>query len=65
MLRAAALIACLLLAACGQKGDLYLPSEERDAVIVPVTPASSPVEEPADGNDRQRRNTPAPNPTGN
>ncbi len=42
MLRVIAPLACLLLAACGQKGNLYLP-EEREAVAVPVQPAASPI----------------------
>ncbi len=48
-----ALLGCLLLAACGQKGNLYLPDESKP-VIVPVQPMASPVPPaatPAPAND--------------
>jgi predicted small lipoprotein YifL len=41
MIRTTALFACLLLAACGQRGSLYLP-DQANPVAVPVTPAPSP-----------------------
>lgn len=41
MIRATTLLACLLLAACGQRGALYFPEEAR-ATTVPVTPAATP-----------------------
>jgi predicted small lipoprotein YifL len=41
MIRTTALLACLLLAACGQKGALYLP-DQANPVAVPATPVSSP-----------------------
>lgn len=40
MIRAAAFLACLLLAACGQRGDLYMPAEARP-VVVPANPAAA------------------------
>ena len=39
MTRATAVLACLLLAACGQKGNLYMPDEARE--VVPVTTSTS------------------------
>jgi predicted small lipoprotein YifL len=41
MFRVIAPLACLLLAACGQKGNLYLP-EDRESTVVPVQPAMAP-----------------------
>jgi predicted small lipoprotein YifL len=38
MKRVGAMLACLLLAACGQKGDLYMPDTARP-VVVPANPA--------------------------
>jgi predicted small lipoprotein YifL len=72
MKRTAALLACLLLAACGQKGALYLPDENR-STVVPASPAASPATAPAadaDATDEQRRQRqqqapPANNPAGN
>jgi predicted small lipoprotein YifL len=51
-----ALLAGLLLAACGQKGDLYLPDEAK-AVVVPATTTAAPpaADQPADDADAQRR----------
>jgi predicted small lipoprotein YifL len=51
-----ALLACLLLAACGQKGALYLPDGNRSSVT-PATPAASPATAPASDaeTDEQRR----------
>jgi predicted small lipoprotein YifL len=44
----------LLLTACGQKGDLYLPSEEREAVAtVPVDATLSPAPTPAADEDEE------------
>lgn len=68
-----ALLACLLLAACGQKGALYLPDESR-STVVPVSPATGPAATPApdaDPTDEQQRQrqqqqaAPANNPAGN
>lgn len=73
MKRTTALLACLLLAACGQKGALYLPDESR-STVVPVSPAASPATAPtpgADATDQQQRQrqqqqaAPANNPAGN
>jgi predicted small lipoprotein YifL len=72
MKRTAALLACLLLAACGQKGALYLPDENR-STVVPAAPAANPATAPAadaDATDEQRRQRqqqapPANNPAGN
>jgi len=50
MIRVGALLACLLLAACGQKGDLYMPDTARP-VVVPVTPAPATGEAAADDDD--------------
>ena len=67
-----ALLACLLLAACGQKGALYLPDESR-TTITPASPVASPAAAPATGTEteeqqRQRQQqqvAPATNPAGN
>ncbi len=67
VLRAAALLAGLLLCACGQKGNLYLPDESRP-VVVPATPQASPAVAPAgaatgsqdDDEQRRRAQQPAP-----
>jgi predicted small lipoprotein YifL len=67
-----ALLACLLLAACGQKGALYLPDESR-TTITPASPAASPAAAPAAGAEteeqqrqrQQQQAAPAPNPAGN
>ena len=66
-------LACLLLAACGQKGNLYLPNEARP-VNVPAKPQASPVTAPADGTagqsdaqrkQQQQQTAPAGNTTNN
>ena len=56
MIRGAAVLACLLLAACGQKGDLYMPDVARP-VVVPANPApaADAGDEPDDEADRQRQ----------
>jgi predicted small lipoprotein YifL len=41
MIRAVAVLACLLLAACGQKGALYLP-DAAQPVVVSAPPAAAP-----------------------
>jgi predicted small lipoprotein YifL len=77
MKRIAALLACLLLAACGQKGSLYLPDEARP-VAVPATTTPSPAPAAtgdagaaaaatADEEQRRRQQQAAPgnNPAGN
>jgi len=76
MKRTTALLACLLLAACGQKGALYLPDESR-GTVVPVVPTTGPAATPApdaDPTDEQQRQrqqqqqqqaAPANNPAGN
>lgn len=71
MIRVAIPLACLLLAACGQRGGLYLPEDSRPTAV-PVTPASTP---PATSTDdaatteeqrrRQQQAAPANNATGN
>jgi len=43
---AAPLVMAMLLAACGQKGALYLPDESRNAVVTPVE-SSVPMASPA------------------
>lgn len=56
-MRAAPLLALVLLATgCGQRGDLYLPSADREAVVtVPadatITPSQSPPPSPNDPDD--------------
>jgi len=62
----------VLLAACGQKGALYLPDKNRNAVVTPVAspvpmsspvPTATPAAAPADPTkpDSQRRsNNPPP-----
>ncbi len=73
MIRVAASLACLLLAACGQRGGLYLPDESRPTAV-PVTPAVTQSPAPAGTEDtnttdeqrrRQQQATPANNATGN
>ena len=58
VLRIAVLIAGVLLGACGQKGNLYLPDESRP-VVVTATPQASPVTAPAgdttNGQDDEQR----------
>ena len=45
---------CAMLAACGQRGALYLPEESRNVVVTPAQPAAS--EAPAaDSTEEQRR----------
>jgi predicted small lipoprotein YifL len=67
MIRAAVPIACLLLAACGQRGGLYIPEESRPTAV-PATPAATTGDE-ADTTEEQRRRqqqaAPANNATGN
>lgn len=48
MMRATLLAAAALLAACGQKGALFLPDSEREVITsVPTAPASTPATTPA------------------
>ena len=56
----ALLIFTLLLTACGQRGALYLPDEERNVVVTPATPAAQDgaTAAPAtDTTDPQKRST--------
>jgi predicted small lipoprotein YifL len=66
MLRKLSVIACLLLAACGQKGALYLPDEARPVNVPPSTgtvatgadagaDAQGNANADADGTEAQRR----------
>jgi predicted small lipoprotein YifL len=73
MIRAAALLACLLLAACGQRGGLYIPDESRPTAV-PATPPAAQLPAPAGTEDatateeqrrRQQQAAPANNATGN
>ncbi len=73
MIRVAASLTCLLLAACGQRGGLYLPDESK-ATAVPATPAATQSTAPAGTDDadateeqrrRQQQAAPANNATGN
>jgi predicted small lipoprotein YifL len=72
MIRIAIPLACLLLAACGQRGGLYMPDDARPTVV-PVTPATAqpaaPAAEDATTTDEQRRRqqqaAPANNAPGN
>jgi predicted small lipoprotein YifL len=50
MIRVGAVLACLLLAACGLKGDLYMPDTARP-VVVPATAAPATGEAAADEDD--------------
>jgi predicted small lipoprotein YifL len=70
MIRVAVPLACLLLAACGQRGGLYMPEDSRPTAV-PVTPTATP---PATADDaatteeqrrRQQQAAPANNATGN
>jgi predicted small lipoprotein YifL len=45
-------IACALLGACGQRGALYLPEEDRNVVVTPAQPTAT----PEDPEEQQRRN---------
>src|SRR5690606_23846759 len=66
----ALLTACVLLAACGQRGALYLPEQDRNVVVTPAQPpatASAPASatSPADAStpndtEEQRRNGTTP-----
>jgi predicted small lipoprotein YifL len=66
MIRKLSVIACLLLAACGQKGALYLPDEARPVNVPPSTGAAATdadaggnaqgnADADADGTDARRR----------
>jgi predicted small lipoprotein YifL len=57
MPRAAVCLLALLLCACGQKGNLYLPDEGIEAVPA-ATPA--PATEAPDRTDEARKRTPTP-----
>jgi predicted small lipoprotein YifL len=59
MIRAATVLALLLLAACGQKGALYMPDEARP-VVLPATPAPAQGTEEQDEAERQRQQQEAP-----
>lgn len=51
----------LLLAACGQKGELYIPSPEREAVATVPADATLPATVPTeDDEERQLVQPPAP-----
>jgi predicted small lipoprotein YifL len=52
MIRATALLACLLLAACGQKGALYIPDAARP-VTVPTTPEDAGQDDTQDEDQQQ------------
>jgi hypothetical protein len=47
-MRALALLTFLLLAACGQSGDLYLPAERPEPAAQPAAPPAPPAPAPAD-----------------
>lgn len=62
---AAATLALALLAACGQKGPLYLPDQGGNVVVRPAaepTPAPAPVDDDADakGDKKPPEAAPAP-----
>jgi predicted small lipoprotein YifL len=44
-----------LLTACGQRGALFLPEEDRAVVVTPVQPEATP-----EATEEQRRNTVTP-----
>ena len=48
-LRRAPLLFVLLLAACGQRGDLYFPEQEREAIV--TVPAQAPPPAPEEEDD--------------
>jgi predicted small lipoprotein YifL len=54
-LRVALLALVGLLTACGQRGALYLPDEERPVVVTPAQPAQTP-----ETTEEQRRNNANP-----
>ena len=65
MSRAVLLVVVLLLAACGQKGPLYLPDQKPAVVTTPAQPAApaSPATDPAaqkKKTDEDASQTPAP-----
>jgi predicted small lipoprotein YifL len=52
------LLSCALLGACGQRGALYLPEQDRNVV---VTPAPAPADTaPTPETEEQRRNSTTP-----
>lgn len=46
---------CALLAACGQRGDLYIPEPTREAVTAPATGASTDADSDAEAEERRRQ----------
>jgi predicted small lipoprotein YifL len=60
MRRLPLLIAIALLAACGQRGDLYMPATERQAVVTTPAESASPAA-PDDDEPGTPPNTPAGN----
>ncbi len=61
-LRPAASVALLLLvAACGQRGDLFIPEPDREAIAtVPVGAAAAPEPDAAEDEEEQRPAAPPP-----
>jgi predicted small lipoprotein YifL len=58
------LMVAVLLAACGQKGDLYFPDQEREAVLtIPAQDVPAP-QDTADDDDPAAQGTPATPPAG-
>jgi hypothetical protein len=47
-MRLSRLLPVVLLAACGQSGDLYLPAEQPQPQAAPTPPAPAPAEQPPD-----------------
>jgi len=52
-MRQLGLIGCLLLTACGQSGDLYLPAERPEPQAAPTAPATPPAGKPAEEKDKK------------
>ena len=52
---AAAMLVAGLLGGCGQRGDLYLPEEPSEAVLVPATSSPQPQASPEDAEAEARR----------
>ena len=52
---AAALLTASLLGGCGQRGDLYLPDEPSETVLVPATSSPQPQASPEDAETEARR----------
>jgi predicted small lipoprotein YifL len=60
--RAPLLLPALLLAACGQRGDLYFPEQEREAIVTVPAQAPPPATEEEDETPATPPQNAIPNP---